>query len=206
MPNSDTTILKALLDAGADPNIPNNKGETCFHSAVSAQILYGSPNDFFPVLINANASLEAKDCKGGTPLFRKISQGDRINLDTLKALLELCARADARDFSGRGLLHILFSVSPTHGTLAVMDLLIEAGADPKAVDNEGDTLLHTIAQGGLGFASPFTVEFFDAFVDRGVPVTAKNHSRRTILHFLPGRSWDGFPQVCKKAKPSHGMD
>ena len=92
-PNSDeggfakgnTEIIRLLLQAGANPDLPNNEGRTPLHETLDA--------DEARELIRGGASLEARDNEGNTPLHETFDE------DVAVALIN--AGADSSEFGER---------------------------------------------------------------------------------------------------------
>jgi len=132
--NQSIDGMQALLEAGANPALMDNKGLTVMH--------YGAAIDdpsLLQGLLDAGASPEVRDSKGQTPLHEAIWH-DRE--PQFRALLEAGADLNAQAITGEGLLetgdrplHLAASLNDAKGVLA----LLEAGADPRALDGRGRT-------------------------------------------------------------------
>ena len=146
-------IILFLIEAGADVNIrePHN-GDSVLHEAA-----YGNQPEIIQLLIDAGADIEAKNKYYARPLhYAAIYQ----NLDAARKLLELGAdvNAVAEDDGTTVFMSTVRSTSKPNNShyddsnidanlslgkrrkkrLAMLKLLIEYGADPHAVDNEGN--------------------------------------------------------------------
>ena len=64
-------ITTLLLEAGADPNLQNNIGNTALHLAAKWDRM-----DSIPILVEHGASLEVENSRGETPL--DVAVDDRI--------------------------------------------------------------------------------------------------------------------------------
>lgn len=104
------------------------------------------------------------------PLVESIQKGE---LDAVKAALDAGADVNARDASGRPLLHVaLQSRNP-----AIAELLLERGADIHARDPEGRTAL-------LVSADRRRVDVAKALIERGADVNACDAQGLTALHMI----------------------
>lgn len=115
--------------------------------------------DIQGLLLKAGAGLDARDFSGKTLFFRTASDTNvhRIPDDTipiLQRLVHLGATPTTRDFKGKTCLHEVVGLLGNRQRLKRVecaawkrwDMLIEMGLDPKDVDYEGNSLLHTVAQ------------------------------------------------------------
>ena len=82
--------MRALLAAGADPNINTESGLTLLHLAANAQIV--------ELAVQTGLDIHARARNGQTPLHVASRWG---HADTILALLAAGARSDARDNKGR---------------------------------------------------------------------------------------------------------
>ncbi|TKX26690.1 ankyrin repeat-containing protein 3 [Elsinoe australis] len=129
-------LITKLLASGADPNLRNNQGETPLH-------LLEHWSNTAELLLDHGADIEAKDAKGRAWLFRLLERAERNFMDDCRECLNFGASGYTRDAGGRSLLHALIAVQSDPASKdAAWNLLTEAGLDAKAMDHEGNTLLH----------------------------------------------------------------
>ena len=115
-----TMLVRALLEAGADPNVGDRNG-----SALHAAAAVGSP-EVIALLIESGAEVNARNESGMSPLHRAVRTAPRdIVLVT---------------YGGSG------PAVKTGPWLERAAELLEAGADPDLPDANGDTPLHIAAQ------------------------------------------------------------
>ena len=144
--NVNPDVIVALLEAGADPNVRDDKeGAT--------PLFFGLANIDNPAvigtLVKAGADIETRSKSGGTPLHMAATKGLMV---MVSALLDADADPMARDEAlGATPLHFaaIEAADPATGSLladldtwGVVNLLVEAGADPDARDKENATPLH----------------------------------------------------------------
>ena len=158
--------LRLLLEAGADVQATDTAGRTPLlliatgrggRSCCGRGSVAGSPEDLLEavrLLIRAGASVKARDAEGRTPLLLATgTEYGRPNATLIKLLLDEGAEVDARDASGRtALLYAATAFKPLQGKdrrpftwdIAAVRMLLTAGADPRAVDGAGNSILDLV--------------------------------------------------------------
>ncbi len=142
-------IVEALLEADADPNVTNNAGVTPLSSAVAAAY-----EDDRLAIVDALLEAGADPNTGadpnsgsGTPMHIAASHG---NPGILRSLLAHGATVDAKDQEGETPLFEAMNLwyvrtdseeERLHLMLEMTEILLEAGADPNAEADRGDTPL-----------------------------------------------------------------
>ena len=151
----DPAPVLAMLrvDAGRAPL--GRQGESLLHLAGSYAI-GEQRSKMTAALLAAGASVDARNLDGATPLYWATGSDCA---DCVALLLKAGAQATARNAKGATALHV------SGPQIAAM--LIAAGADPKAADNEGNRPLHRM--------------YHEAFLVVGV--NARNVHGFTPLHF-----------------------
>ena len=191
--SNDPAVLQALLDAGANVNAGESAGSTPLHSAAA-----GNDPAMLQALLEAGANVNARDSRDGTPLHAAASFSD--NPTVLQALLEAGAGIQARDIDGRTPLHTvaIFNYNPERArdledeygepprtaayyeNPAVLQALLDAGADVEVKDDFGWTPLHAAT---VYNSNPAVIT---ALLDAGANPKVKNNDGTTPLHYAAG--------------------
>ena len=210
--SGNAEAVKALLKAGADPNVKSYNGSTPLLSAV-----INGRSEAVKVLIEAGANPKARH--NGTTLRDWANRAGHTHIaDILRragppttqeseeatyALLDESFWAYATDSNVRELLDMgadlkakddRYGATPLHwaaamGRAKMVKLLLKAGADPKAKNNNGDTPLHQ-ATGATG-----NVETVKVLLKAGADPKAKdNRYGATPLH---GAAFRGNAKMVK---------
>ncbi|CAD7701476.1 unnamed protein product [Ostreobium quekettii] len=191
-------VMRVLLDAGADINHQGQIGSTALWAAVSMD-----QEESVLFLIREGADVELRSDDGATPLQIAAEDGNlrlvralldggadvdgryymtgetpligatfRLHADVVDLLLERGANVEARTSFGYTSLHI----AAAQGALDIFKVLVDAGADIKAVAwGNGDTVL-------IAAAEFHGVDVVTLLVQNGAEVQAKNKFGRTALH------------------------
>ena len=121
------TIMSKLIEAGADVNATNNKGET-------ALMMFCTKEDerIVTQLIEAGADINATDEFGQTALMKACINASGCGVSQL-----IKAGADINAADMRGMTALMFAYGK--GYEGLLNMLIEAGADVNATDKYGQT-------------------------------------------------------------------
>jgi len=129
-----TDAVELLLEAGANINAKNDKGQTALHVAVDS-----ADGDIVELLLSKGADINAKDDESGfTALHHAAKSG---NKDTAEMLIAKGADINAKDKQGHTPLY--FAVNSDY---KVAELLINKGADSDIRTESGQTLLQLAQQ------------------------------------------------------------
>jgi len=152
----DATLVKTLMDAGADPKATDSRGYDALISAINK-----GNCDTVRMLLGAGATVKpTKVLPGGMPLHQAISQpAIQITLFKIRNPDAPAAKVDALRKNAADLIEIL----------------VKAGADLEAPDVQGWTPLMTAVNGG-------ELSILQAVIKAGAKVDRKDE-RGTILHF-----------------------
>ena len=161
----NTSLMKKLIDAGANINSKNRREQTPLHRAAGHKKI-----ETVRLLVSEGASLESKDKFGYTPLHRAVYYGKG---DVIKYLIESGADVNAVTKRGSSVFALAINVwsyikldrmlkdakvncgTPKHEAFPLHDamddseykifsLLIDAGADVNAFVNSGNSILHVV--------------------------------------------------------------
>ena len=140
-----TQVLRALLEAGADPDGRDVNGATPLMMAVKTMAFtYG---EHIPLLLKHEADADARDIAGRTAAMHAIfswdsAYGDDYGVKAIGALLAGGADPDVQDEEGAtALIHAVrkesFGRRDNGGALREAELLLAGGADPCIADLSG---------------------------------------------------------------------
>ena len=171
MAGGRTAIVKALLGAGADVEVRDEKGRTPLHygAVVGREVVIA--------LLDAGVNVNVREKDGVTPLHVAVSA------DVATALIAAGATVNARSREGTTPLHHA-ATRPDPATLAA---LIAAGADVNAARRDGTTPLHLAAEEGR--SEPLTL-----LLEAGAQVNVRDGDGKTPwdLAELRGEDDDDF--------------
>src|SRR6266566_1946473 len=160
----DRTLIRSLLDSGADVNAAQADGTTALHWAV-----YNDDAETAALLVKRRANVNAANRYGVPPLSLACTNG---NADLVKLLLEAGADANASLQGGETVL----MTAARAGNLEAVKALLARGANPNARERLDQTaLMWAAAEGHAAVVR--------ALIDGGADVRAKLKSGFTPLFF-----------------------
>ncbi|KAH6884532.1 putative ankyrin repeat protein, partial [Thelonectria olida] len=201
----ECTILHELVSEGAlvddflrlpglDVNHRDAKGRTLLHVAcrrsTGPDYILGSHKDdkgenetttLFQQLLSLGAELEARDNFGWNVLHWMLGTGqDWLNIQNTFAyvLKKAPALVNQADAMGRTPLHYAVARAASKRDPGVAEDLLAAGADPLAVDKNGDGVLHKLAK---NLDAKALRAFFQDLMRRGADVNSRNALGETPL-------------------------
>ncbi|KAK7189881.1 hypothetical protein DPSP01_008409 [Paraphaeosphaeria sporulosa] len=189
-------VVKALLDAGADPNERNRFEETPLHKMRMDERQMIAPLE---VLLKAGADINARDAKGFTVLCQGICGkfSSRFGPKELEALLQKGADIGVRDFDGRTLLHMAISsykgVSRQkyhRNEMTNLDYLLQKCMDHVDVDYRGNSLLHELALHNSvldRFHASEYLPLVERLINLEIDIDKRNNAGRSAIHILAAR-------------------
>ena len=138
--------LTALLEAGGDPHVRDQDGNTPLHLA-SMGSLIGRYPAAIRALLTRRADLHRTNDAGETPLHVAVFNGvGSAGPAVVKTLLD--AGAKPKTVDGNGLTALQRFARHGEDMGGIVTLLIRAGADPNQKDPRGDAPLHAAIKGG----------------------------------------------------------
>jgi len=175
-------IVRWLLEAGANPNIPSNAGMTALIHAAG-----GGYTEMVTELLDHEAEPNAQTKNGLTALMAAAIDG---HSDNVHALLDRKANPDACTKDGKtALLWAVFN-----GHLKVVKALLDGGADVNARLNTGETSL-------MGAAYHGYKQMIEWLFERGAHLDAKD--RKIALDWAREQGHtDVIPLLTSKGEPS----
>jgi ankyrin repeat protein len=152
------STVKFLLDQGLDANLPDRSQRTPLHHYMWTA---GPDNIKTPkLLVEHGADVNAQDRLGNTCLCEALA---REKLLTAKYLVENGADVNA---GKEPPIHL------TKGNIEIIALLINQGADIKAVNRKGRTVIHSLVSNYSGGVDDLTT--LDYYLEQGLDINAKD--------------------------------
>ena len=192
------SFVKILLDAGADPSLADRHGDSCLHAAVHGQC----STETIQKIVDHGTQLNAVNKDGATPLLLACSAAQA---EAVRVLLNAKADPNIAYADGDACLHAAVAANCSkeiieeiinyggevnalnkRGRTALLlgcfyrqmdsvKVLLEAGADPAIVDEEGFSCLHAAID---GYCSK---DILQALIDHGALVDAKRKDGTNAL-------------------------
>lgn len=155
------SLIKVLLEAGAEVDKPDTKGRTPLHIAAGSQFLshadYDEVSMTVKALLEAGADVNKADRKGRTSLHKVAVVAEEASIE----MQQIQYRIDDKNY------------------IEVMNILFEAGADVNKVDEHGDTPLHIALR---RVREALDISIVRALLEAGADVNKANKKNITPLH------------------------
>jgi len=170
--------VSVLVNAGAKVNTMDVLGNTALHF-VSREALWSGTLD---LLLDHGADPNVQNGQGDSPLICTASNLSIVDrLPKMKKLLQHSAKINMRNHKGRTALH--FAIThirwgrEKHFDIAIVQELLQAGADPNIQDEDGHSPLHLLA---IGKEVNIAV-IIQLLLDHGANVNCQDHQGKTPL-------------------------
>ena len=164
------TLTQLLLDAGADINLQNEKGQTAL------KIAFYSCMDAVPFLLERGADPTIADRKGDTVLHDLV----RVSPTHVEALLNqlLAAGADINRQNRSGQTPLIRAAFGSADRVIVASALLDRGAEPNLQDSRGNTALHELSNRK---ADAGAIPMLQALLDKSAALEIRNRMQETPL-------------------------
>ena len=186
------SIVKLLLEAGADPSSTDENGESSLHCSVGIHSLENTR-----LLLEAGAPVEARaGLRDGTPLMHAILIGGYSPM--MRLLLDHGADVNAKGTGGDSCLHMAIESVNVEATL----FLLERGVNIKARNKRGSLALHYAADLQ---ANTLSKCLLDKHKDDGslqYALEARANNGCTPLHFAARSNSDSNAKLLLEAGAS----
>lgn len=169
----EVDLVLQLIASGADVNAKDCNFNSILHFAVQAR----SPK-IIGILRYAGATVSASDKWGKTPLHLAAEAG---SLAVLEALMKPAVKNSDLEIRQQEDLFTCLHTAASCGHPPLIAVLIDAGADPLARTEFGDTTLHLAAENGGDNVVRYLLE------NNIVDVNVENHNGSTPLHRAASR-------------------
>lgn len=189
--NDDIQAFETLIDQGADLEDKGRDGE----SVLMMALRYRADKSFIPMLIQKGANPNSIDSNGQTPLHYVASTNSPAP-ETVKFLIDSGADLDVADqIMGRTPLLLALSQGTDDRQSQVVRVLLEAGSNPQAIDDQGRTpLMMAAARWRLDSG------IVPLLLDRGANVEAKDRRGWTPLMFAIDQSAHNCVYLARTGK------
>lgn len=153
---------RLLLEAGADPNLPDDDGMTALHKSVG----WGR-SEMTSLFLDAGADPNRAAWDGGTPFHLAVACGKEVEASML---LAKGANVCTADVDGKTPLHD----AALNGRVRLARLLLDAGADPNITDGLGSAVLHEAVS-----SDKYSEELVAILLEHGADIDAADQDSRT---------------------------
>lgn len=175
-------IGRLLLESGASPDLSSPDGYTPLHHAVMNDIGNDKVLSWISLLLSHGADPKAST-RGGNGVLHLLRHGSIAAIKKLATLLlEWGVNLEARGLNGRTPLFDAFYF----GRMSVAQALIELGANPMALDADGDNGLGALVHAWLAPSEQHIIWGLST-VFQGLNPDTKNRFGRSVLNTMATR-------------------
>ena len=161
--NGHTEMVKILIEHGADINAQDTKGWAPLSYAYKGYESQAKKMELLKVFISLGADVNTVlNDSAWTPLFMAVDSGD---VACINMLLEKKADVHARDING----NTIFRYATLRSTEAMMQLLLNAGADINVQDDMGQSPLFDACRDNLYEKAVFLIKSGAKVNSKGAP-------------------------------------
>ncbi|KAJ3492838.1 hypothetical protein NLG97_g5115 [Lecanicillium saksenae] len=136
--NSDK-LLGYLVQNGMQLNVQNRAGEPLSHFLLTCDL---PDTADFKRLIDLGADPNVVDARGKSLFHKAILSDSCVKVDWLKYVMKLVTVPFSTDEEGNTIIHDIVKKDFDGSISSVLELIIEAGADPLAKNHKGQSALH----------------------------------------------------------------
>jgi ankyrin repeat protein len=170
------SILKKLMEKGADASQPNRARQTCLHLASKAGNI-----EVIRKLVEEGNDIMLEDSDGRSPFNYAVSSG---SLDTIAFLSKACDRVlsvvwKSLDHFGRSPLH--HHVASVFCSVQVVSFLVQLGCDVNLPDGAGNTILGLYMN---SFHLSIESEIFHLLIQEGSDPLCIDEYGQTLAHLI----------------------
>ncbi len=175
--NGEKTMVKVLLDAGADPNLLVYVGESALiRAATKGDVAIAK------LLIEKGALVNSPSTSFETPL---IAASERSSPEMISLLVQAGADVNMVKKAGRGNSNIIIVYSPLkaaaeYGNLEAMKLLLDLGADTNLKGPNDDAAIHVAINGH--FIEDTHINALKLMLEKGANINERGYQAKTPLH------------------------
>ena len=170
---------EAMLVHGADPHAVDDNGETPLH-----WVGHLNRAEIARILLEYSADPDVQNVTGETPLHKASAGfGGTAGLATVNVLLTYNANPNLQNAAGETALH--WVVTAMHGEIGLAtEAMLVHGADPHAVNDNGETPLHQAAGGLWHTPSEEAAKAAEFLLAHGADPHAVDDNGETPLHWV----------------------
>ena len=129
-----TEVVAVLLEKGAQVNARDSIRQTALHLAMAIGYQAGKNPQVVKLLLEAGADVNAQDQRGETPFHQAVL---RAEIEVVRLMLEAGGDVNLNHPDGMSLLQLAHRSDPEE-TQILVEMLLDAGADPGAMDQNSN--------------------------------------------------------------------